>query len=180
MWALILGSLVLGSVLGMIYLVSRFMKFPIVRKAAGGKSFLRCCWGFWRWQGLSAAQELLSAQSMRRLWFCIWYLSGLCVTGHTGLRKKREGKKFGRYYAGIFALGITVVYLTCGWYLANHVWRTPYTVETEKAVGSLRIVQFADSHVGNTFSGEEFAGWVEDMQEENPDIVVITRGLCRR
>ncbi len=71
-------------------------------------------------------------------------------------------------------MGITTVYLICGWFLANHVWREAYSVETKKAVGSLRIVQFADSHVGNTFSGEGFQRWVDDMQAENPDIVVIT------
>lgn len=174
MWALILGSLVLGSVLGMIYLVSRFMKFPIVRKAAGGKKLPALLLGILAVAGIvcgtGAAFGAINAEIVVLHLVFVW----LVCDGAYRIAEKKRGKKFGRYYAGIFALGITVVYLTCGWYLANHVWRTPYTVETEKAVGSLRIVQFADSHVGNTFSGEEFAGWVEDMQEENPDIVVIT------
>lgn len=35
-------------------------------------------------------------------------------------------------------------------------------------------MQFADSHVGNTFSGKEFLKHVKAMQSEHPDIVVIT------
>ena len=47
-------------------------------------------------------------------------------------------------------------------------------MKTDKNVGNLRIVQFADSHVGNTFDGEEFLDHVKAMQEENPDLVVVT------
>ncbi len=39
---------------------------------------------------------------------------------------------------------------------------------------NLRIVQIADSHVGNTFDGEGFLKHVQAMQAENPDLVVIT------
>ena len=40
-------------------------------------------------------------------------------------------------------------------------------------MGNLRIVLFADSHVGSTFDGEGFGELVERMQEEHPDIVVL-------
>ena len=58
--------------------------------------------------------------------------------------------------------------------MAHHVWHTGYTLATDKNVGSLRLIQFADSHVGTTFSGEEFAAHVQAMQAEHPDVVVVT------
>lgn len=69
---------------------------------------------------------------------------------------------------------LTAGYLICGWFLANHVWEVPYTLHTEKQTGTLRVVQFADSHVGTTFDGKGLEKYVEEMQQTNPDVVVIT------
>lgn len=88
---------------------------------------------------------------------------------------KRIGKKtIGYDRTGIAAIILTVLYLGAGFYLAHHVSATYYTMETEKPVGDLRIVQFADSHVGTTFHADRFAEYVEQMNEEHPDVVVIT------
>lgn len=174
MWALIFVGLIVGSALGILYLASRFAKFRLIRKAVRGKKIP----GFLLGIALVAviAFAVRTALGMINAEIAILHLVvvWLLCDGISKIVEKKRGKKFSGYYAGIFALGITFAYLACGWYLANHVWRKPYTVETEKQVGTLRIVQFADSHVGNTFSGEGFARWVEDMQAENPDIVVIT------
>lgn len=89
--------------------------------------------------------------------------------------KEKPVAKAGKpYIAGIVAIILTVVYMAVGWYQAYHVWEKDYTIETEKEVGSLRIVQFADSHLGTTFHGEGFEKLVEKMQAANPDVVVLT------
>lgn len=174
MWAFIFGALILGSVLSIVYLVSRFARFTVVRKAAGNRkavSFLiglllvgLLAWGLWAFMGTINAE------------ICIIHLTvvWLVCDGIGRIVEKKRKKKFTRYYAGVCALVITVSYLACGWYLAHHVWRTAYTLETDKPVGSLRIVQFADSHVGATFDGEGFAEHMKAIQAESPDIVVIT------
>lgn len=95
-------------------------------------------------------------------------------TGGSKCKEGKQEKEYPRYYAGACALGITAAYLACGWYFAHHVTRTAYVLDTEKQVGSLRIVQIADSHVGNTFSGEGFLKHVQAIQSEHPDIVVVT------
>lgn len=53
------------------------------------------------------------------------------------------------------------------------MWEKDYTIETDKSVGDLRVVMFADSHVGTTFHGEGFAQHMKEIQDLNPDVVLI-------
>lgn len=174
MWILIIGALFLVSVLGLIYLAGRFGRFSIFQKAAKGRNSIRFLLGlipailllFVTWKLLGYINAMIIIIHLMVIW--------LLCDGISRLVEKKSRVNFAKYYAGIFAVGITFVYLASGWYLAHHVWRTEYTLETDKQVGNLRIVQFADSHVGVTFHGEGFAEQVKAMQSENPDIVVIT------
>ncbi|MDE6201517.1 MAG: metallophosphoesterase [Clostridiales bacterium] len=85
--------------------------------------------------------------------------------------KKFTGKRLFRLSSCV-AVVTAFIYLVVGFALANNVWVTRYTVYTDKNV-NLRIVMFADSHVGTTFSGAELNKYVKQMQTYNPDIVVI-------
>ncbi|MBQ3669175.1 MAG: metallophosphoesterase [Clostridia bacterium] len=80
------------------------------------------------------------------------------------------------YWQGALALALTALYLGYGWYSAHHVVRTDYALETDKQLGAghIRIAQISDSHVGATFHGAEFADYMREINETNPDIVVIT------
>lgn len=91
------------------------------------------------------------------------------------------------------SIGLTVVYLAVGFYLAHNVWVTSYNItmsakteitsaktdttengtEMQSAPTSLKVVMFADSHIGTTFHKEEFAEYVEQMNAEKPDVVFI-------
>ncbi|MBP5463475.1 MAG: metallophosphoesterase [Lachnospiraceae bacterium] len=98
---------------------------------------------------------------------------------HGTLSKAQEatGKRpFRVYWKGVAVIVVCTIYLAVGWYLAHHVVRTAYTVETDKSLpgGSLRIVQLSDSHVGTLFDGKEFAEHLRRVQAEQPDIVVFT------
>lgn len=174
MWILIIGSLILGAFLGIIYLASRFSRFSVIRKAAKDRRLFRYLFGILITVLLTLA--LRAGFDTINTAICILHLTVIWILCDivSRIAEKRRGERFKKYYAGVFALGITAVYLACGWYLAHHVWRTAYTLETEKEVGTLRIVQFADSHIGSTFDGEGFLKHVESMQAEHPDIVVVT------
>lgn len=173
MWLYILGGLMAGTLISIGYLTSRFARFSILHKVSKGKNFIRL--------GIAFVLVMLMIVFLGMFFgminaeICILHLVAIWIICDIIGRfaEKKSRKKFTRYYAGMAALGITFVYLSCGWYLAHHVWRTEYMLETEKKVGNLRIVAFADSHVGNTFSGEEFMKHVKAMQSENPDLVVI-------
>ena len=124
MWMLILGGLIVGTVIGIVYLTSRFARFSILQKAAKGRKIIRfgisfvlvililICTG--KWFGAINAEICILHLVV------IWILCD--IIGR--IAEKRSQKEFTKYYAGIAALGITIVYLSCGWYLANHVWRT--------------------------------------------------------
>ncbi|MCM1257008.1 MAG: metallophosphoesterase [Roseburia sp.] len=174
MWALIFGSIFLGSVLGMIYLSGRFAKFAVIQKYAGGRKIRGFLFGFLPvlliLLGTGISLGTINAMIIILHLMGIWFLCDVVSM----LVEKGRKEKFEKYYAGVAAMAITVVYLALGWYLAHHVWRKAYILETEKQVGNFRIVQFADSHVGSTFSGEGFAEKVRAMESEHPDIVVIT------
>ncbi len=174
MWALIFGGLMAGGVAGIVYLVSRFYRFGWVRHLSGGKK---------------GVGMLLSAVLVFALVAVLWLTMGnmnaiICVLHLVvfwilcdlifWLAPKKRGQAFQKYYAGLCAIVATAVYLCIGWVLANHVWKTNYEIETDKGIGELRIVHFADSHVGTTFDGKGFAEYVAQMQAQNPDIVVIT------
>ncbi len=98
-----------------------------------------------------------------------WLLSDLVFFIIEKIRKS----KFKRRWAVIPAVCASFVYLLTGWILANNVWITNYEIFSEKDIGSLRVVMFADSHIGATFDGKGFMSQVNRMQEQNPDIVVI-------
>lgn len=174
MWLWIMGGLFVGTVLSAFYLAGRFAKFSLIRRVAKERKRVCLAIGFIPvlliffaiWITIGSMNAIICVLHLMIIW--------LLCDGVSRLLEKKRKTDFFRYYAGAAAIGITVVYLACGWYLANHVWHTGYTLETDKSVGRLRIVQFADSHVGTTFDGEGFAEHVREMQEENPDIVVIT------
>ncbi len=174
MWTMIFGALFVGIIIGAIYLASRFAKFSFLRKALGERKLLRFLAGLLLMVLIIVALGVLLGTINAAIAVIHLMVIWLICDGVSRIVEKKQGRKFTRYYAGIFALGITAVYLGYGWFLANHVWATHYGLETDKQVGSLRIVQFADSHVGNTFDGEGFLELVQAMQAENPDIVVVT------
>ncbi len=192
MWMLLLGMLLFGTIGGIIYLSSRFAKFSLIQKAAKRRKWVRFVLGL----ACVLAVTLSTGAAFGAIngELCILHLVFFWLVcdgiGKLAGRKRKGSRENGpdvpdyvgtskekgvpRYYAGACALGITVAYLACGWFFAHHVSRTAYTLATEKDVGSLRIVQIADSHVGNTFSGEGFLTHVQAIQSEHPDIVVIT------
>lgn len=174
MWTLIFGGLILGTILCVFYLTGRFAKFSVIRKAAKERKWFCSALGFLLvfviLFGAGAAMGAVNAAVVALHLAVIWML----CDGIGRLLEKKRKAEFGKYYAGAAAIGITAVYLTCGWYLAHHVWRTEYKIDTEKEVGNLRIVQFADSHVGNMLYQEKFSEQMQAIQAEHPDIVVIT------
>lgn len=90
--------------------------------------------------------------------------------------KKIKKINVNNYISVIVTFVITILYLGNAYYLAHHVIRTDYSLITEKELGmdSLRIVQITDSHVGATMNGEDFINYMEEINELNPDIVVVT------
>ena len=75
----------------------------------------------------------------------------------------------------IIGFTAAVLYLAVGWFNAWHVYRTSYDLVTDKVLPkeNLRIVGFADAHLGITLNSKNFGKQVARIQAEEPDIVVI-------
>lgn len=91
--------------------------------------------------------------------------------------KKASVKNAGSpYIVGIIVLCFELLYFCTALYLNYHVWEKDYQLSTGKDIGveRIRIAQITDSHLGTTFDGEGFAKHMRRIQEEHPDILVIT------
>lgn len=173
MWILIMTAMMTAFIAGFIYLTSRFCKFQIVDKISKDRKWLKILIGMipivaiiivsWKTMGyMNAIIIMLHLAVIWMIFDVIQYIIQKC-------RKK----SFERYYIGAFAIVFTAVYLCVGWHLAHNVWRTAYTVKTDKNIGNLRVVLFSDSHVGTTFDGEGWNEYIDRMNAENPDVVLI-------
>lgn len=172
-WAFLFGGLFLLFLAGLYFLIYSVRKFRFVSALSHGSKAIS-------WL-ISAAVILLPSAI---IWVVWGYINAIIVLLHLAvfrgiamliqhiIQKHRE-QSFRRYYAGIIAVLITVLYLDVGFVQANHVWQTDYTLTTTKNVGPLRIALLADSHVGTTFDGEGLAKHIARIQAQKPDVVVI-------
>lgn len=185
-WAIIFGGAILGAVASIFFLWSRFCKFGIVKKVSGDRKKIRriiglipiAMLGIFVWMNVVNTAIVMIHMSV---YWLIAEMFGKIVKKVRGRSKTYEDNedtdsgKFRPYWIGIIVLCFEVCYFSIGWYQAHHVWKTEYTVLTEKTLGidNLKIAMFADSHVGALFDGEGFAERIKDIQRENPDILLI-------
>lgn len=71
---------------------------------------------------------------------------------------------------------ITSIIMVYAYYVAHNVKETDYVVYTTKDIGveNYRIVQISDSHLGTTMDGKKFSEYMLEINELNPDVVVVT------
>ena len=112
MWALIFGSIFLGAVLGIIYLSGRFARFAVVQKYAKGRKGRGFLLGFLPvlliLLGTGISLGTINAMIIILHLMAIWLLCEIV----SKLVEKGRKKKFEKYYAGVSAIAITVVYLS--------------------------------------------------------------------
>lgn len=173
MWALLMIVLFVLAFVGILYLASRIRKFAFFKRITKEKRIVQIVVSILIVVAITAVLWLAWG-SMNAI-ICILHLLvfWLISDGIFALIKKLGKKTFVRYYAGIAAIVFTVGYLGIGWYQAHHVWETTYDIQTDKAVGKLKVAVLSDSHTGTTFHGEGFAKHMKDIQKQNPDIVLI-------
>ena len=172
-WLILFIVMLILAISGMIYLFRGFHRFSFIKELAGRHkllSWLLClipfgglaCFAF-----INVFTVIVVIIHLMIFWIAADIIGAIA---RKLLKKERR-----RNIEGVCALLFTAVWLGIGWYNAHNVVRTDYTVYTEKPVpgGSLRIAAIADSHLGITLSGEDFAREMERVQSEAPDIAVI-------
>lgn len=78
-----------------------------------------------------------------------------------------------------YALGVTIVVLVAGYINYRNPRVEHITIETEKPIdgGRVRLVAVSDVHLGRGTTRSDLARYVEMINSENPDIVVIVGDL---
>ena len=172
MWFVIMGTLMLLALGCVWYLVFCVHRFPALQRLGARRKLLS-------W--LLAAMPVLALG----LFSCINVFTLMVVVLHVAvafllcalaslLIRLVSGKRVPYAWRGAAAILLAAVYLSVGWYNAHHVTETHYRFESEKSVTEpLRIVLIADSHLGITLDGEDFARQMDRVQKTQPDLVVI-------
>lgn len=173
-WLIIFGSMLLAAAAGLIYLVTRFHRFSAIKKLSEKHMFVSWIAAILPVAAIFGAFSIINITASIVViihLMVFWLIADLIAAIVRKVRKKERGKNI----EGICAILFTAVYLSFGWYFAHHVYRTEYTVTTQKHsnINGLKIVGIADSHLGITLDGEKFAKEMERVQEENPDVVLV-------
>lgn len=172
-WLIILMVTIAATGIGLVYLTSRVYKFAFIEKAAGNNKAHRITLSALivaaAFTAAALILNLMNAVVCLLHFAVIWFLCDLLSAVIAHFRQRA----FKHYYAGAAAVILSLTALYAGWYLNHQIWATRYTIESEKSIDNLRIVQFADSHIGTTFDGNGFAAHIAQMQRQNPDIVII-------
>ena len=173
---IILAIVVLGfCAAGLIFLISRICKFPAIKKITEGSRIKRillsflivtvCCILLYLTLGMVNCMICIIHVAV------IWLITDLVSFLICKIRKRKPKG----YPAGLLAILLSVLYLSYGWYNAHNIVETDYVITTEKDLGGkdLRVVMFADSHVGATFHADRFAEYTKEMEALSPDVVVL-------
>lgn len=174
LWIVIL-VLVLGAACGgLVYLCNRFSQFNFMKTFAKGSQKRRMIFSFIP-VAIITAVTCITMNFVNSI-ICLLHLAAFWLLSDFIFHniKKIRKKNFKYYYAGLSAICITFAYLSAGWYFLHNVSQTNYEVTTDKNIGNLRIIQFADSHIGTSFNGKEFGEYLNRMEEQDPDVILIT------
>lgn len=78
-----------------------------------------------------------------------------------------------------YALGVTLAVLIAGYVNYRHFHVEHVTIETKKKIedGKVRIVAMSDVHLGHGTTRRDLARYVEKINAQNPDVVVIVGDL---
>ena len=138
MWAILFIGLLLLGIGGLFFLIYSAGKFRFVTVLVHGRRAV--CWGIGAVLVLIPTAVLWAAWgSMNAMIVVLLHLAIFWAVAELvqSAVQKRRNQVCRCYYAGMFALLVTVLYLGTGWIQAYHVWQTDYTVTTEKKCGNI-------------------------------------------
>lgn len=173
-WIFILLVIIMCFAISIIFLISRIRRILFADKVASGKKTAHTLISAL----ITAAIIIIPSVAMSSVngIICVLHLVLIWAICEfiAYIVKRLTTKEIKKLYICIVSFLLTVSYLCFGWHTAYTVRTTNYSIDTDKEIGELRIIQFADSHIGTTFDGDGFASYVDEMQAHNPDIVLIT------
>ena len=173
MWNIILFCVLAALFSGFVWMAFAICRFDVQRRKLPEARWKRFVVG----AAIILAGMLMLYLTMDfvNMVICILHLLliWLVCDGVAMAAQKLMHRSFRHYYQGYAAIVLTTVWLAIGWYNAHYVRATIYDVATEKTIPQIRIVGLSDSHVGATFHWPEFEEYIDRINKEKPDVVVI-------
>ena len=173
MWLAIFAVVGLLGIISVIFLIRGFHRFHCLEQLAQKHRLLS-----WLAAMLPVALLMctyfINVYSMFIVLIHLMVIWLICDITGIIIRKLRH-KERTRNYTGGAALLLNAAVLCAGWYFAHHVYEKDYRLETEKSLGGepLRIAMLADSHLGVTLSGQDFAAQLKRIEAAEPDVLFI-------
>ena len=172
-WYIIMCTVLILTIVSLVYLSTRVCKFNRIQMVTKNIAIRKAFWGggivFGAFAVLALILNFVNAIVCSIYFALIWML---CDFVFYVIQKIRR-KSFMSYVAGGLAIVLSLSALSFGWYFDHNVWRTDYVLRADKDVENIRLVMFADSHIGTTFHAKGFAQHLGAMQKTNPDVVTI-------
>ena len=173
MWIIIFWTTLAFALLCLLYIAARVPKLAGMKAGTKWGRFRHFLLGLLIVLGAAGAIALcLDTVNAIVCVICVAMIWAACDVAFWMLGKFAH-KGFERYYGGWAALAASILALGGGWYADHHVWQAGYELVTQKEVPDLRLAMFADAHVGTTFNAGGFARHLENIQAQNPDVLMV-------
>ena len=173
MWMIIMWTTLAVTGAALLYLSNRICKFGFMEKISKGNGKIKGALGVIFVFGIFGVIGLLinfMNAIVCAVYFALFWI--VCDLIFKLIEKIRK-KEFKLYISGFMAVVLSISALCVGWYLDHNVWKTEYTFKTDKITEPLKIAMFADSHLGTTFDADGFKKHLEEIEKQNPDVLVI-------
>ena len=173
MWIMIMYTTLALTGAALVYLSDRVSRFgfmsELVQKGKNARVAIGAVIVFLFFTLIGLIINFMNAIICAVYFALAWLICDLLFWGISKVRKQ----SFARYYAGGAAVLLAISALCSGWYLDHHVWKTEYNLSTQKNIKDIKVLMFADSHIGTTFDAIGFAKHISEMQKQNPDLVIV-------
>lgn len=185
LWIALYAAGAVINIICVVFLVKKIQHFNFVRKLSCKKTILMwliplamlVIWGL----VLALFFDVVNIVICFAVLILSWILCDLIFWVIKKLRSKkicplrlRSNKNFKHYYQGVGAVLLASVYLCFGFYCAHNIVGTHYTIQNTKNDAKMRIVQISDSHLGLVLKSNKFYNFIETLNAQKPDLVVIT------
>lgn len=99
-----------------------------------------------------------------------WIIRKLCRNKNFEKSKSLYGKLYG---CGFLPIVLTALIMLYGHWNMSYAMKTEYNLETDKNVGSYKVILITDTHYATIQDTDILKTKIEEINGENPDIVVL-------
>lgn len=164
-WLIMFVGAAVASIIGAIYLINSIARFKLIKRKP--VALIIVVGAFLLFMFTMGWINALTITIFTTIFFILFGLIEVAIN-------KKATINTNVHWAGWLAIIASVLYLGAGYYLCVSVVEKDYALFTEKEIKPLKVALIADSHIGTTFDGDDFASHMEVIEAQEPDILLIS------